>query len=246
MTTQSLKAVIVDDEPPARREMRRLLADYDEIKVVGEAGDLEVARGLLLRTRPDVVFLDVRLGRRSGFELLTDIDHETSVIFVTAYDHYAVRAFDESALDYLVKPVDARRLRASVERLKSISGDGSRGGTRDSHTYSSTRWVFLDSGDAQEFIEIANIAHIGAEGGGSRVTTTDKRARISNRSLSDWERRLTTGDFVRVHRSAIVNLRHVEQVESWFQYSYRIRVRGLAEPVIMSRRHAARLRDVLG
>ena len=230
MTSQSFKAIIVDDEPPARREMRRLLSDYDEIRVVGEAGDLDVARGLLLRTRPDVVFLDVRLGRRSGFELLPDIDHETSVVFVTAYDHYAVRAFEESALDYLVKPVDVGRLRASIERLKSIPGERARSDATAPHTYSAARWVFLDSGDAQEFIEIANIAHIGAEEGSSRVTTTDKRARISNRSLTDWERQLTTGDFVRVHRSAIVNLRHVEHVESWSQYTYRLSVRGVAEP----------------
>lgn len=241
-----IKAVIVDDEPPARREMRRLLAEHEEINVVGEAGDLEVARGLLLRTRPDVVFLDIKLGRRSGFELLSDIDHETAVIFVTAYDHYAVRAFDASALDYLVKPVDAKRLRSSIERLKDRSARARRGDLKAPHTYSATRWLFIDSGDSQEFLEIADITHIEADGGSSRVFTRDGRSRASGRSLIDWEKRLDSADFTRVHRSAIVNLKHVESVESWFQYSYRIKIRGAAEPVIMSRRHATRLRDVLG
>jgi two-component system LytT family response regulator len=243
--TRLIKAVIIDDEPPARREMRRLLVEHEEIKVVGEAGDLEVARGLLLRTRPDVAFLDIRLGRRSGFELLSDIDDETAVVFVTAYDHYAVRAFDASALDYLVKPVDPKRLARSIDRLKDRSAEALRGDLKTPHTYSATRWVFLDSGDEQEFIEIADITHIEAEGGVTRVFTREGRNRTSTRSLVEWEKRFEAGDFVRVHRSAIVNLKHVEGVESWSQYSYRLKIRGAAEPVIMSRRHAARLRDVL-
>ncbi|MEJ7759524.1 MAG: LytTR family DNA-binding domain-containing protein [Gemmatimonadaceae bacterium] len=242
-----IKAVIVDDELPARREMRRLLDEHEGIRVVGEAGDLDVGRGLLLRTRPDVVFLDIRLGRRSGFELLPDIDDETAVIFVTAYDHYAVRAFEESAMDYLVKPVDPRRLRSSIDRLRArLAGPAPETDARAPKLYSATRWVFLDSGGTQEFIELADITHIEAEGGNTRVFTRDGRARGSARGLVDWQRRLASGDFVRVHRSALVNLKHVERVEPWFHYSYRIKVRGFPDPVIMSRRHSARLRDVLG
>ena len=240
-----MKAIIVDDEPPARREMRRLLADYPEIKVVGEAADLRGARGLLLRTRPDVVFLDIRLGRQSGFDLLSDIDTETAVVFVTAFDHYAVRAFEESALDYLMKPVDAARLRATVRRLKEAHAQESASVAPATRVFASDRWVFADSPAGQEFIELANITHIEAQEGGTRVFTHDGRARSTDRSLLEWEARLNTGDFVRVHRSAIVNLTHVEHVEPWSNYSYRIKIKGFAERVVMSRRHASRLRDHL-
>jgi two-component system LytT family response regulator len=242
-----IKATIVDDEPPARRELRRLLADCDDVSVVGEAGDLNVARGLLLRTRPDVVFLDIMLGRTSGFDLLPDIDEETAVVFVTAYGDHAVKAFEASALDYLLKPVDSARLISTVERVRArLEKAGSESVKPSPLLYSAGRWVFVDSGGKQEFIEIANITHVAPDGGATRVYTEDGRSRVTSRTLADWEQRLDNGDFVRVHRSAIVNLKHVERIEPWFQYSYRVRMRGFAEPVVMSRRHANRLKDTLG
>jgi len=238
-----IKALIVDDEPPARREMRRMLAEFEDVKVAGEAADLAVARGMLLRVRPDVVFLDIHLGRESGFDLLSDVDAECAVIFVTAHDDYAVQAFDASALDYLLKPVDAKRLRASLDRLRARA-DAPTPATPV--TYAAKRWIFLDSGGRQEFIEIARITHIEAEDGGTRVFTVDGIMRSAPQTLVEWENRVSAADFVRVHRSAIVNLRHVELVEPWSHYSYRIKVRGSAAPIPMSRRYAARLRDALG
>lgn len=242
-----IKATIVDDEPPARRELRRLLTDVEDVSIVGEAGDLDVARGLILRTQPDVVFLDIMLGRTSGFDLLSEIDEETAVVFVTAYGDHAVRAFEASALDYLLKPVDPTRLHAAVDRVRARTATTTNS-TSETTTqlYSASRWLFIDSGSRQEFIEKENITHIQSDGGFSRVYTKDGRSRVSSRTLIDWEKRLDSGDFVRVHRSAIVNLKHVERIEPWFQYSYRIRMRGFAEPVVMSRRHANRLRDTLG
>jgi two-component system LytT family response regulator len=240
-----IKAIVVDDEPPARREMRRLLGAFDDIKIVGEAGDIEVAAGLLQRTRPDAVFLDIKLGRRSGFELLDSIDNETAVVFVTAYDEFAVRAFEASALDYLVKPVDKNRLSATVERLEKHSADRHATTSHGIAPFSSARWVFIESSRGSEFVEVAKIACIEADVGGSRVHTNDGRVRESSRALVSWEDRLANGDFVRVHRNAIVNLRFVERVDEWSHYSYRLKLTGVKEPVIMSRRHAARLRDAM-
>lgn len=240
-----IKATIVDDEPPARRELRRLLADYPDVSIVGEAGDLDVARGLLLRTRPDVVFLDIMLGRTSGFDLLPDIDEETAVVFVTAYGDYAVEAFEASALDYLLKPVDQRRLKSTIERIRSRVATEAEQQNASPALFAGNRWVFIDSGTKQEFIEVANITHVEADGGTSRVYTQDGHSRMTSRSLADWEKRLENGDFVRVHRATIVNLKHVERVEPWFQYSYRVKLRGSPDPVVMSRRHANRLKDTL-
>ena len=242
---RSIKAVIVDDEPPARREMRRLLADYDDLKVVGEAGDLEVAAGVLERTRPAVVFLDIQLGRRSGFELLEKVDPETAVVFITAFDAYAVKAFETSAVDYLVKPVHSERLSLSLERVRDRQTPGD-AGPQPAALYSGTHWIFLDSREGQDFVEIENITHVEASDGGARVFLRDGRVRATPRSLSAWETRLPATDFARVHRSTIVNLKHVEKVEQWFQYSYRLTIAGLKGHVVMSRRYASRLRDLMG
>jgi two-component system LytT family response regulator len=236
-----IKAIIVDDEPPARRELRRLLAEHPDVRIVGEAGDVAAARGLLLRTRPDVVFLDIRLGRESGFDLIPDLDPETSVIFVTAFDAYALKAFEASAIDYLLKPVDARRLESAVARLES----GGQKRDTTSRLFASSRWTFIDSTAGQEFIELSSITHIAASDGGSRVFTADRKSRSTEKPLAFWEERLHTGDFVRIHRSTIVNLRFVESVEPWSNYTYRVRLSGVREPVEMSRRYAVHLRDML-
>lgn len=244
-----IKAIVVEDEAPARREMRRLLAEHDAVSVVGEAKDVDGARGLLLRTRPDVVFLDVRLGRGSGFDLLGDVDGETAVVFVTAHDDYAVRAFEEHALDYLVKPVESARLAEAivrVERFVAARDDRATAAAAPGPApFTPLRWVFLEAG-APEFLEIDSITHLVAGEGGSRVHTVDGRVRPSRKSLAAWRERLPEGDFARVHRSTIVNLRHVERVEPWSNYTYRLHLRGSDAPVTMSRRHASRIRDLLG
>ena len=239
-----IKAIVVDDEAPARREMRRLLeAHAGAITVVGEARDLATARGLLLRTRPDVLFLDIRLGRASGFDLHDDVDAETAVVFVTAYDDYAVRAFEASAVDYLVKPVEPARLARSIERLESLASRAKP--RRGAAPFTPLRWVFLESPSGAEFVELASITHVTADSRGSRIHTTDRRTRSAGRTLVDWERRLPPDDFLRVHRGAIVNLRHVEQVEPWSHYGYRIHLRGWDDPVAMSRRYAREVRQRL-
>jgi two-component system LytT family response regulator len=239
-----IRAIIVDDEAPARREMRRLLqAHADAITVVGEARDLATARGLLLRTRPDVAFLDIRLGRVSGFDLLDDVDAETAVVFVTAYDDYAVRAFEASALDYLVKPVEPARVAGSIERLEGLASRAK--ARRGAAPFNAFRWVFLESAAGAEFVELAAITHVTADPCGSRIHTTEGRVLPAARRLVEWERRLPPEDFLRVHRGAIVNLRHVERVEPWSHYGYRIHLRGGDDPIAMSRRYAREVRERL-
>lgn len=238
-----IRAIVVDDEAPARREMRRLLTAHESIAVVGDARDLATARGLLLRTRPDVVFLDIRLGKSSGFDLLAEVDEETAVVFVTAYDDHAIRAFEASALDYLVKPVEPERLGRTVERLEASTPRAQP--IRDPAPFTPLRWVFLEAGDTSEFVELASITHVTADPRGSRVHTENGRSLPATKSLVRWEERLPPDHFLRVHRGAIVNLRHVERVEPWSHYSYRLHLRGWDEPVTMSRRYARDVRQRL-
>ena len=234
-----MRAIIVDDEGPARRELRRLLAEFPEVEILGEAGDLDSAARLIERTAPDVVFLDIRLGRASGFDLVDRIDAGISIIFVTAYGDYAVQAFEAQAVDYLLKPIEPERLRQCVARLAAPPSPAL-------EEPAARRWLFLDDRDRPELLAIERIALVEAEGRRSRIRSVDGVSRSSAKPLAEWESRLPREDFVRVHRSALVNLRHVEHIEPWFHYGLRMRVRGVPEPVPVSRRRTAELRSRLG
>lgn len=242
----TLRVAIVEDEGPARHEMRRLLAAYEGVEVTGEASTRSAARGLLQRTRPDVVFLDIRLGHESGFDLLDDVDTATAVVFVTAYDAHAVRAFEAGALDYLMKPVEPERLARTIERLmawRAARESGTSAATR-APAFTSDRWIFLGAGEDCEFVAIEEIACIDADGKETVITTADGRTRTEARSLESWRDRLPA-DFLRIHRSTIVNLKHVERVEPWSNYSHRVHVRGRKEPAVMSRRYSLEARRLL-
>jgi two-component system, LytTR family, response regulator len=242
-----IRAILIDDEPPARREMSRLLAAFEDVRVVGEADDIASARGLLLRSDADVVFLDIQLGRSSGFELLDGIDANTAVVFVTAYDAHAVSAFEASALDYLVKPVEPGRLASTIGRLngwleKRVRKDGQSA----TPLYAARDWIFIDSTASPEFIELAAISAVITDRGATRVWTKDGKCRVVDKTLEQWQKRLPGADFVKLSRSTLVNLRLVQRVEPWSNYSYRLYASGCPDPLIMSRRQATRLRDILG
>jgi len=131
-------------------------------------------------------------------------------------------------------------LRSSIEKLERRAVPSTQ------TVYSRKKWVFLDSGETQEFLKVEDITHIEADEGGSRVHSRDGKRRPGGRSLLEWQHTLDPDDFVRVHRSTIVNLHHVEKVEPWFHYAYRIHLRGSKNPVIMSRRYASKVRGVIG
>ena len=122
-----MKAMIVDDEPPARRELRRMLAEFPWIEIVGEAGNVEEAASRIEALSPGLLFLDIQMPGGSGFDVLTRLDYVPQVVFTTAHDEHAVRAFEVNALDYVLKPIDPERLAAAVSRVKTCAGRGRTG-----------------------------------------------------------------------------------------------------------------------
>ncbi|MFW6079447.1 MAG: LytR/AlgR family response regulator transcription factor [Gemmatimonadota bacterium] len=278
-----LSALVVDDEPGVRADLVRILDRRSGVRVVGAAGSVREAADLVRRHRPDVVFLDIRLGDASGFGLLRATDDvDFDVVFVTAYDEYAVRAFEVNALDYLLKPVDPERLRDTLERLRAAreavpdatarpqtdtrsSRDAPKrdGSTRDRRRGRSSAghgdgdepdarplryddWLFLRLSDGRGFIKVAEISHITAEGDYTAVHTTAGERHLILQPLRRWEARLPSTHFLRIHRGSIVNLECVERVEPWSNYTYRIHLRGRAEPLTMSRSYAKRAERLLG
>ncbi|HEX6851699.1 MAG TPA: LytTR family DNA-binding domain-containing protein [Candidatus Polarisedimenticolaceae bacterium] len=235
-----LRALIVDDEPLARAELRRLLACHPEIDVEAEAGDVAEAERAVAALDPDVVFLDIQMPGGTGFDLLERRRPRGRVIFVTAYDAHALRAFEVNALDYLLKPVNPERLADALSRLTEPRGTGAPMRLApDDHL-----WVAGERG--ARFVKVRDIAGITGAGDYTEVVTADGRRSLVLRPLKDWERRLPEGLFVRVHRGTIVNLERVDRIERDGEESWRVWLRGIDRAVPMSRRHAARLRVRLG
>ncbi len=243
MSARRRHAVLVDDERLARRELRTLLqAHAEHVHVVGEAASVSEAARLVHATDADVVFLDIQLAGETGMELLPLLGADVDVVFVTAYDEYTLRAFEVNALDYLLKPVAPERLAVTVSRLAAAQPPAP---TREAVTYEDR--LFLRLGEERAFVRVRDIVAIEAEGDGSILRLAPHLTRKqSAKSLREWEQRLPDRQFVRIHRSTIVNLEYVERLEPWSHASQLVYLRGLPEPLTMSRRFGARLRDRFG
>jgi two-component system LytT family response regulator len=237
-------AVIVDDERLARRELRTLLeeAHAEQLHVVGEAATVTEAARLAHATDADVVFLDIQLAGGTGMDLLPLLDPDVDVVFVTAYDEYTLRAFQVNAVDYLLKPVAPERLAVTVDRLAAAQPPAP---AREAVTYQDR--LYLRLGQERSFVRVRDIVAIEAQGDGSVLRLAPHLVRKpSAKSLREWELRLPDRQFVRIHRSTIVNLEYVERLEPWSHASQHVYLRGVREPLTMSRRFGARLRDRFG
>ena len=226
-----MKALIIDDERIARQELRRLLAAHPEIQIAGEARGGEEALPLISQFAPDVLFLDVRMPGMSGFDLLQRLDDVTQVIFTTAYDEYALKAFEVSALDYLVKPVAAARLAAALAKLRPSAGR------------SRMEQVFVRDGERCWLVRVADIFLLESEGNYTRVYFANQRPLLP-RSLAALQERLDPAAFFRAGRRHVINLKWVERVEPAAAGNLLVILRG-GTTVEMSRRQSARFREAL-
>lgn len=233
-------AILVDDERLARKELRSMLAEHEIIDVVGEAETVKQAAELVNAKSPDVIFLDIQLPGETGFDLLEKISPACKIIFVTAFDAYAIRAFEVNALDYLLKPINPARLAQAIERLT----------THDSapvlRALEYEDRLFIEVDERSRFLKVSDIIAISAMGDYSQIFSCDGERSLVLKPLKDWEERLPAKHFTRIHRSTIINVDYVERVESWFNRSYRIHIRQMPEPLVMSRRYAARFKTTFG
>lgn len=211
MNPASRRALLIDDEPLARLELRRLLKAHPAVTIVGEAATLTEARAALGRGDYDLVFLDVQLRGGSGFDVLDAIAPEAHIVFVTAYDRYAVRAFDVNALDYLLKPVTAARLAASLQRLDAPASENPVAAPARERLTVEDR-VFVKTGNATSFVPLVQIAAIKSCENYTEVLLTTGEKLLVLRPLKAWEEMLPEDRFVRVHRQAVVNLAQVRRI----------------------------------
>ncbi len=206
-----MKALIVDDEPLARRELQRLLDAFPSVSVIGEAGNIDDARERIEELSPDVVFLDIQMPGGSGFDLLTQLDRVPRVIFTTAYDQYAVKAFDVNALDYLLKPVEPERLATALRKLQAMSPQ-SASSQPAAPAGQPLDQLFIRDGHRCWFVPLREVSLFTAEGNYVRLSWGKERP-LLGRSLTMLEHKLDPARFFRANRSQIVNLDFIQQVE---------------------------------
>lgn len=230
------KTIIVDDERLARKEMRSLLAEFSEIAIVGEAENLSETIELIEKEKPQIVFLDIQLADENGFDLLEKTEVDLKVIFVTAFDEYAIRAFEINALDYLLKPVNPERLAKAIERLSKKPETEFRSLEFDDR-------VFIELGTRSLFLKVEDISHITSAGDYSEIFTVDKKKYLLEKPLREWEERLPEKYFLRIHRQTIVNLEQVEFLEPWFNRTFQVQLKNYKRALAVSRRFAVKLKN---
>lgn len=235
-----MKAIIIDDERLARQELKNLLANYKEIEVVAECNNAETAKEKIQELAPDVIFLDVQMPGKTGFELLEEISAVPDVVFVTAYDDHAIKAFEVNAFDYLLKPVQKERLDETVKKLNLKESSDRKENTSP---LSENDQVFIKDGDKCWFVRLNNVRLFESEGNYVRVYFENNRPLIL-RSLNSLEERLNEKNFFRASRKHIVNLSWIESVEVWFNGGLMIKLRG-GQEVEVSRRQAVKLKDMM-
>lgn len=238
-----MKAIIIDDERLARQELKNLLAPYPELQIVGEANNAETAIELIKQEKPDVIFLDIQMPGKNGFDLLEEISGVPEVVFVTAYDEYAIRAFEVNALDYLLKPVQSSRLAETVKKLLNKDISEKAESKEQTQALNDNDQVFVKDGDKCWFVKLNDIRLFESEGNYVRVYF-DKNRPLILRSLNNLDERLNNKTFFRASRKHIVNLKWVESIENWFNGGLMVKLKG-GEQVEISRRQASKLKEMM-
>lgn len=228
----SLNAIIVDDERPARKELIFLLKDIPGIVVQGDVDNIKDAITLITVKKPDLVFLDIQLSGENGFDLLKKIPLNFKVIFVTAYDEYAIKAFEVNATDYLLKPVDPKRLELALKRITKVPVNTN--SEIKKFEYCDSIYVKQNNCTAR-FIEINSIIAITSIANHSKLETQDGNSYVILKTLKQWEAELPEAFFIRIHRSTIINLKFIHKIETHSKTHHQVQMKHIESPFEVSR-----------
>lgn len=238
-----MKALIIDDERLARKELTNLLQEYQEIEIAGEAVNAEDAEEKIKTLKPDLLFLDIQMPGKTGFELLQSLESVPEVIFTTAYDEYALKAFDFNALDYLLKPIEPDRLKESITKLLNRANKDAPAEEEIEKKLGPQDRVFVKDGDKCWFVKLENIRLFESDGNYIKIYFDNFKPMI-HKSLNALDERLDDRSFFRASRKHIINLTWVESIESWFNGGLMVVLRG-GDKVEVSRRQAARFKEMM-
>jgi len=236
-----MKTLIIDDERLARKELINLLEEYSQIEIIGEAVNADEAYEMINRLKPDLIFLDIQMPGKSGFDLLEMLDSVPEVVFATAYDEYALKAFEVSALDYLLKPIQPERLSECISKLSKIEVDKKEESPDKDKGLQLKDRVFVKDGNKCWFVSLSNIRLFESDGNYIKVYFDNYRPMI-HKSLNALDEKLDSRSFFRASRKHIINLSWLENIEPWFNGGLMVMLKG-GEKVEVSRRQAAKFKE---
>lgn len=250
-----LKVVIADDEAPARSKMRRMLGKFENVEIVGEAADGIEALQVIRDHNPDVAFLDIEMPGLHGIEVAEEVSHMPTppyIVFATAYNEHAIKAFELNAIDYLLKPVSEERLEATIDKLSSMPRkqliEGQADKIEDLERDENFKLPFsnkipIPTHDRYKLIDYSDVVCIEVEERNTLLYTTDK-SYVLNQTLDYFEKKLPPELFLRVNRSSLIGLQHVKEIVIWFGNRFKI-VLNTGKEVIASREKSRILKQVL-
>lgn len=243
-----MRALVIDDERLARKELINLLSGISDVEVVGEAMNVDDAKEKIAELNPDVIFLDIQMPEKTGFDLLAELEAVPKVVFTTAYDEFALKAFEVNALDYLLKPIEPERLTEAIAKLKSQLDTGN--DNSNDHPVESEEpklslkdQVFVKDGDRCWFVKLENVRLFESDGNYIKVYFDNNKPMI-HKSLNALDERLDEKSFFRASRKHIINLSWVDGIEPWFNGGLVVTLKG-GDRIEVSRRQAARFKDMM-
>jgi two-component system, LytTR family, response regulator len=243
----SFRTIIIDDERLARNELKKLLQDFGEIEVIDEAANVQEGIDKIEQHRPDLIFLDIQMPGKTGFDLLEELERAPKVIFTTAYDEFALKAFEVNALDYLLKPVEPRRLSDAIQKLhqeesREPSMNGSGVATRNGLLGEEDQ-VFVKDGERCWFVKLNEIRLFESVGNYAKVFFGPNKPLIL-KSLNALEERLDEKVFFRANRKHIINMRWIEKIEPYFNGGLLLELKG-GEKIEVSRRQTVKFKEMM-
>ena len=241
-----MRAIIIDDERLARKELNNLLENYPEIEIVDQAVNADEALEKIIQLDPELIFLDIQMPGKTGFELLEELEKVPKVIFTTAYDAFAIKAFDVNALDYLLQPIQEERLKDTITKVLAVQAsalaDRAQGGVSEiKQQLGMNDQVFVKDGDRCWFISLKEIRLFESDGNYIKVYFNNVKPMI-HKSLNALDEKLDERSFFRASRKHIINLSWIETIETWFNGGLLVELKG-GEKVEVSRRQAARFKE---
>jgi two-component system LytT family response regulator len=238
-----MKVIIVDDERLARQELKSMLNTFPNIEIVSECSDAETAIEVINQMKPDVIFLDIQMPGKTGFDVLEELTAVPNVVFVTAHDEFAIKAFEVNALDYLLKPVQPARLADAIKKLNENIQQDAGIKTQGELVLSENDQVFVKDGEKCWFVKLSDVRLFESEGNYVRIYFNQHKPLIL-RSLNYLDERLDQKIFFRASRKHLINLRWVDSIEQWFNGGLMVKLRG-GEQVEISRRQAVKLKEMM-
>ena len=240
-----MKAIIIDDERLARLELKKLLQEFPEVEVVDEAANADEAITKIENQNPDLIFLDIHMPGKTGFEMLSELEKTPQVIFTTAFDQFALKAFEVNALDFLLKPVEPKRLADAIQKLQFSDTREHRNESVISNNSILTEndKVFVKDGERCWFVKLSDIRLFESVGNYAKVFFGSNKPLIL-KSLNALEERLDEKTFFRANRKHIVNLRMIEKVEPYFNGGLLLELKG-GEKIEVSRRQTVKFKEMM-